>query len=287
MHTDKLLSMVDLAGSESKWKAYANSVRNTIPWQFKKNERRYFSLLMKTAQGFANNPKVTNKRSILPCIFTAPKFGLDTDKIFGHIFFIPYKGILTYQLGYKGMIQLSLNSGKVINVRAGLVYKEDEWDFYEDEKGQHYLFKPNFHINHEKEKELFGYSIFTDNDNRHNVHVMPSYHIEAIKRMVLARMNGASTPWSDDLFEPEMRKKTVIRRHWKTEPMSPSIAEAITHEEQNENGDVLTERENEIIMEEILDGEFNKDQHDQTNGIYPDRNSPEGKKLEKELNELG
>ena len=65
-------------------------------------------------------------------------------------------------------------------------------------------------------------------------------------------MAGASFPWSNPMFEPEMRKKTVMRRHWKTEPMSVEIAKVIDYEESTERGEIKKS----ASLEEIVDGDF-------------------------------
>lgn len=276
MSTDKILSLVDLAGTKERYKAYVDSVRNVMPQQFKRDERRYFSIYAQMMNEFLVNPKVTNKKSILTCMFNAPKLGLNPDKVFGHIYFIPYKGVLTYQIGYRGMIQLSFNSGKISQVYADLVHEKDEWDFYRDEKGQHYIHRPKM-IEKDRGREICGYSIFEDMSGIPHIHIMDSYHIDDIKKLVLARMKDASTPWKDPLFEPEMRKKTVIRRHWKTEPMSAEIAEAIESEEKNESGEVPSEKDTDKSLDNIL-GDM-----DTTNLEKPNASTDAGKKLSQEL----
>lgn len=276
MSTDRIMSLIDLAGTKERYKAYVNSVKNVMPKQFKNDQKRYFSIYVQMMQEFLVNPKVSNKKSILTCMFNAPKLGLNPDKVFGHIYFIPYKGVLTYQIGYKGMIQLSFNSGMIKQVYADLVYENDEWDFYRDEKGQHFLHRPKI-AEKNRGREICGYSVFEDVKGNPHIHVMDSYHIDDIKKLVLARMKDAPTPWKDSLFEPEMRKKTVIRRHWKTEPMSAEIAEAIESEERNESGEVPSEKDTEMSLENILD-------YTDTSGLEnPDPKSTEGKKLNKEL----
>lgn len=265
------LNLVDLAGSQARYEAYVRSVKNALPKHQRGESQRYFSIYAQMAQTFLQDKNITNKQSILTCMFNAPKLGLNPDKVFGHIWFVPYKGVLTYQIGYRGMIQLSLNSGKVSNVRAGLVFEKDQWDYFEDEKGQHYIHRPAMREK-DRGKEICGYSIFEDANSIPHIHTMDSYHIDDIKKMVLARMGGSSSPWSNALFEPEMRKKTVIRRHWKTEPMSAEIAEVIESEERNERGEVPSKEDQDKAMDFIID-----------NCDTPDPSSYEGKKLSAEL----
>lgn len=270
-----VLSLVDIAGSQENWIAYQKSIQTMLPGKDVKEARRYLYMYRQIMNKFMVDPKVTNKKSILTCMYNAPKFQLNPDPVFGHIWFVPYKGVLTYQLGYKGMIAMSLRSGKVINVRSSLVYQNDEWDYYEDETGQHYIHRPKFEK--DRGEEVCGYSIFTDKNSRPNIHVMETSHINEIKKLVLARMKNGS-PWSNKLFEPEMRKKSVVRRHWKYEPMSIDIAEAIENEERNESGDAMSEEEHKNTLENIIENV------DVADNEYPDIGTEEGKKLDAELN---
>jgi recombination protein RecT len=266
MEKTNALSLVDFNLSEAKWERYKEQVFNIMPSHFKKDHRRYMQIYVSLANKFMKDEKVTNKRSILSCLYNAPTLGLNPDPVFGHIWFIPYKGVLTYQIGYKGMIQLSMNSGKIRSVRSNLVFTNDEFDYYEDEKGQHFIYRPHFG---KKGPEICGYSIFEDMDKIPHFHVMDHAHIEGIKELVLSRMRGRPTPWNDPLFEPEMRKKTVIRRHWKTEPMSSEIAQAIEYEENVENGTVSTPEEIDETIEEILEQTTEKEEVQE--GLLPDK----------------
>lgn len=246
------MSLVDVAGSQEKWDKYKEKVSAILPSSMKNEMGRYCEIYQKIATDLFNNSKVSNKKSILVSLYNAPLLGLNPDPVFGHIYFIPYKGVVTCQLGYKGMIKLSYNTGNIRNIRSGLVYDCDEFDYYEDEKGQHFMHRPKFNVKINSKKEVVGYSIFEDNKGVPNIHIMESNHIDSIKKMVLARMGGKNTPWSDPLFEPEMRKKTVIRRHWKTEPMSPEIATMIQSEEDNENGIVMDSEEIALSLDNII-----------------------------------
>jgi len=172
-----ILSLVDIAGSQARYDQYVRSVKNVLPSHQRKESQRYFSIYAQMAQTFLKDQYITDKKSILTCMFNAPKLGLNPDKVFGHIWFVPYKGVLTYQIGYRGMIQMSLNSGKVSNVRAGLVFEKDQFDYYEDEKGQHYIHRPTF-TEQQRGRELLGYSIFEDASNVPHIHTMDSYHID-------------------------------------------------------------------------------------------------------------
>ncbi len=242
----KILSMVDLCGSKEKKASFVEIIKRSLPKHIQ-NKDRYVMIFEEVVKAKLADPYVTDKKSILPCVFQAVKFGLDCDPAQGLIYFIPYKGKLTYQLGYKGLIQLARNSGQVKDVRAGLVYKNDEWDYYEDERGQHFKYKPTW--SEEKGHEICGFSIVTMSDGSCFIHPMETSRIDKIKKMVLQRT--PKSPWADSLGEPEMRKKTVIRRHCKTLPMSTEMAQAVEQEEQVERGEIPKYTADEI--EGVLD----------------------------------
>lgn len=238
---NKACSLIDMVGSQDKFNRYQSAVKNTLP---KGTEfGRYWAMYVQIMQACYANTKVMKKETILPCLFNAAKYNLNPDPAFRQIFFIPYSGELTYQMGYMGMIQLAYNSGKVISIHTGLVYENDEQDFFMDEKGQHFLWRPNLKLavtKKDRGRELFGFSCFTKKEGS-SYHIMESYHIDDIKKLVLARMGTSSTPWKNELFEPEMRKKTVLRRHCKTEPMSYEILKATDYEEGLERGEIKKE----------------------------------------------
>ncbi len=266
MGIDKILSAIDLAGSAEKLNKYRAVVEKTVPKELNAGGR-YWAMYIQMIQKFISDPKVTKKETILPCLYNAAKLGLIPDPVMGQIYFIPYSGELTYQIGYKGMVALSYRSGKIKNIRAGQVFEKDEWTFHEDENGQHYHFEPALSLSErERGRELFVYSIFTDTDGINFVHIMPSSHVDEIKKIVKARMKGASTPWDNATYEPEMRKKTCIRQQWKTQVFSVEIARAIEHEEADERGDHIKEVHPELegIIDDIMDKSTDTKEENQT-----------------------
>lgn len=263
---NRILSLVDMVGSEQKFKAYKGAVEKTVPKDI--NFGRYWQMYVQIMQGFYHDSKITNKDSILTCMFNAAKLGLNPDPVFGQIYFIPYSGVLTYQLGYKGMIELSRRSGKVKNVRAGLVYEKDTYHFYEDEKGQHYKIEPNLKES-DRGKLLFGYSIFTDSLDTPHIHVMTAKHLEEIKKIVLART--PKSPWSNPVYLPEMQKKTVTRQHWKTEHWSVEIAKEIEREENIERGEPVKENHSELAG--VIDGMIDDSKLNQELDLQAERES--------------
>ena len=249
------ISIVDVAGGVERFKKYKDVIAKTLPKDVV--FERYWTIYMQVAQTFISDPKITDKKGVLTTMMNAVKLSLIPDPIMGQIYFVPFSGKLTYQVGYKGMIELSRRSGLIAKVYANLVYDCDEFDFWIDENGQHYKHKPKINVLPSAKKEICAYSVFEYTNGIKSIHVMESQHIDAIKAMVLKRT--PNSPWSNALYEPEMRKKTCLRRHWKTEPWSVEIAQAIDHEEQVERGEQPKAYQwNELtdIFPDAVDGDF-------------------------------
>lgn len=240
---DRVFSLIDLYGGEEKKNKFFSKIKKSLPIHIK-NPDHFCLMFQDVVKSKLLDPYVTDKKSIIPCVYQAVKFGLYPDQAMGLIYFVPYKGKLTYQLGYKGLIQLMYNSGKVKNIFSDRVFEGEQFNYFVDETGQHFTHKPDY--NFKTRPEILCYSCAVMDDGTVSFHPMERNHIDKIKAIVLART--PKSPWSNELYEPEMRKKTAIRRHAKTLPVSIELQQAIDHEEKIEAGeDIKFEIPDELI----------------------------------------
>lgn len=273
---DSILSMVDCFQGENKEKkaaskrSFIETIKRILPAHIE-NKERFALMFEEVVNAKLRDSNVADKSTVLPCVFQSAKFGLYPDPAMGQIYFIPYKGKLTYQLGYKGMIRLCKNGGEIVDVAAELVYKKEvesnQFNYFIDEKGQHFYHKPIF----EKERgpRYCGYSYITLKDGKVFFHLMEESRIQDIKKMVLARTPGS--PWATALFEPEMAKKTVIRRHCKTLDISPDLRIAIEQEEAVERGEEVkySAKEIEEVMGDIISKQSGTSQAEEDDSMVP------------------
>lgn len=199
------------------------------------NLDRFMQMSMSVAKMQANSRYVVDKASILTCVYNAAKYGLELNDSLGHAYLVPFKRTCTLIVGYKGLLELVRRSGKVSDIHAFIVYENDEFDYYVDEHGPHIMYRPT---TKKPGKPVCGVSIarFTDSNMAPSIDVMPYDRIEAIKNTALART--PSSPWGNPLYEPEMAKKTVLRHHCKTLPMSTEASEVIDLDEKVERGEM-------------------------------------------------
>lgn len=156
------------------------------------------------------NLAACNPGALMKCAMNATALNLPLNKNLGYAYVIPYKGIPSFQIGYKGLIQLAIRTGnyRFINateIREGEIVRNKvtgEITFLGD--------KPNNPIiGYMSYLELisgFTASYYMSNDDleEHAMRFSKMYQNDK-------RYNSNSSKWSDPLALPAMCKKTVLK----------------------------------------------------------------------------
>lgn len=250
-----------------------NAIRAVMPKIM--NYDRFMQMAMAATKVQANSKYVIDKASILLCVYNAAKWGLELNDSLGHAYLVPFKKTCTLIVGYKGLLELVRRSGAVSDIHAFIVYEHDEFDYFVDETGPHIKYRPTMHK--DRGKPICGVSVarFKDNAQAPSIDVMPYDRIISIKKAALART--PKSPWGNPLYEPEMAKKTVLRHHCKTLPMSVETAEVIDLDEKVERDEMPTLEMPEELKDEaskIQEGDF-EDVKDEQPEQEPEQPPPE------------
>ena len=170
--------------------------------------------------------------SILSCVMKCSALGLEPSAVdgLGRAYILPYRNHgrmqATFIIGYKGIIDLARRSGQLVSIHAQAVYKGDDFDYWEDEEGQHFTFRPSKDAAHKPEsltdvyvsaKLVGGGKVFEH---------MTKAEVDAIRKRSKSANNG---PWVTD-YEA-MALKTVIRRAARYLPMSTEAQQAVAADE--------------------------------------------------------
>ena len=162
------------------------------------------------------------KKSFIEAIVKAKELGLDFTGLTGQGYLIPYGNTCQFIPGYQGLIELAYRSGQVAFIDTQLVYEKDKCEY---QLGS----KPSVtHIPYMgadgRGKILFGYAIviLKDSPDTPKVEIMSHSDIMKIKARSKAKNSG---PWVTD--EPEMMRKTVLRRAYKYIPKTQILNQAI------------------------------------------------------------
>lgn len=148
--------------------------------------------------------------SLMKCAMNATSLNLPLNKNLGYAYVIPYKGIPSFQIGYKGLIQLAIRTGqyRFINateIREGEIERNKitgEIKFLGD--------NPNSKIvGYMAYLELisgFSASLYMTEEEleEHAMRFSKMYQYDK-------RKGTSSSKWSDPLARPTMCRKTVLK----------------------------------------------------------------------------
>ena len=158
--------------------------------------------------------------SILQCVVTASQLGLEPGGPLGHAYLVPYKGVATFIVGYRGLVELVRRSGTVTAFSAYIVYEKDDFAV---ELGTVGCISHRPYLGAENPGPMVAvYAVARFTDGSTQFDVMTKAQVDAIRKRSRASANG---PWVTD-YE-EMAKKTVARRLCKYLPMAVQLADAL------------------------------------------------------------
>lgn len=168
-------------------------------------------------------------QSKLESILFAAQLGLEPG--YGNkIHFIAFGNKCTPIVGYNGFLELAERSGRTRGVVARLVHANDE---FEIDYAQTPVFKHKPCLGADRGDIIGAYAVIykAAGCGEDKFEWMPKADIDAIRARSKAAKAG---PWVTDYGE--MAKKTVIRRAFKTEIISPLIEKAIEIDNRVEDG---------------------------------------------------
>lgn len=177
--------------------------------------------LRQMATAFEKIPKLLDcsEQSIKLAFLNIAGLGLDPSGMTGEAYVLPFKGVATPLISFRGYIALASRSGAIKAMDTGVVFENDYFEF---EQGSHpYV----------KHRRAFG--------DRGNVMcyfanaTLPSGHnlveimdVGEIDRIAKLSPSGKSGPWGSHF--DEMARKTVLRRLSKRIPWNGDIAAKMT-----------------------------------------------------------
>lgn len=191
--------------------------------------RVVFSSVLKT-------PKLLQctTESLMNSIMQCAQVGLEP--ILGRAHLIPYRNNkkpgkpleCQFQPGYQGLVDLAERSGKIETVKAHVVY---EYDDFEIEYGlnERLVHRPKMDGN--RGKPIGAYTVWTRKTGAKTYSFMllgdiyRDFRSKSVAYNYAVRDKRTDTPWIEN--EPEMLKKSMVKRHSKLEPASVDFMEAV------------------------------------------------------------
>lgn len=174
---------------------------------------------------FNSNQKLQScdATSFLAAMMQSAQLGLEPNTPLGQAYLIPYGKNVQFQLGYKGMLELAMRSGKFKSIYSHSVYENDE---FEMEYGLEQKLK---HIPVFKNRgEVIGYYAVYKLINGGDSFFFMSKDDVLTHAKEKSKTFG-SGPWQTDF--DAMAKKTVIKQLLKYAPLSIEVQKAVTADE--------------------------------------------------------
>lgn len=172
-----------------------------------------------------NNTSMTSR---LQSVMFAAQLGLAPG--YGNkIHFVAFGNTCVPIIGYNGYLELAERSGEVSGVEARLVYEADIFEI-DYAKNPQYSHKP--YIKGDRGTLLGAYAVIHRTSGRDKFEYMTKDEIDKIRDA--SPTHGKVGPWTTHYGE--MCKKTVIRRAFKTEIISPLVEKAVELDNRVDSG---------------------------------------------------
>lgn len=170
------------------------------------------------------------KESLWQAILDCAAMGLEPDA-WGRAYLVPYEDrrnnrvLAQLIIGYKGLVELAMRSGRVRSIKAEVVCERDrfEYAFGLTEKLEHVPAQGD----RGRPTHVYAYALLTDHG--HVFEVMSAADVERIRTRSRAKDNG---PWTTDW--DMMARKTAIRRLAKLLPLSPEFRDAVERDDRED-----------------------------------------------------
>ena len=172
------------------------------------------------------NPKLaeTKPQTFMMSLIQAAQLGLEPNSPLGQAYLIPYGNETTFQIGYKGLIELARRNPEFLGIEARTIYENDlfevEYGLNKDLHHRPALVNPGNPI---------GYYAIYRLKNGYTDFCVMSYAEMQEFRQKYTKTSSKDTPWNTNF--DAMAKKTVIKRALKYAPIGGIIQDALVSDE--------------------------------------------------------
>ncbi|MDO4470918.1 MAG: recombinase RecT [Bacillota bacterium] len=193
--------------------------------------------------------------SFLAALMNAAQLGLEPNTPLGQAYLIPYnnKGTMEcqFQIGYKGLIDLSYRNPQMQIISAQAVYENDDFSY---ELGLNPKLEHRPTLGERGEVRLF-YGFFKLVNGGFGFEVMSKTAMDVYAKEYSKAFDSSFSPWKSNYIG--MAKKTVIKQALKYAPLKTDFRKALSNDETIKKE--LSDDMSEIHGEEIWDAEYREE----------------------------
>jgi recombination protein RecT len=207
-------------------KAMTPAITEALPKSKGMDAERLSRIVLTTIK---TNPKLLecSIESLLASVLMSAQLGLEPN-LLGSCYFIPYKGVVSFQIGYKGLLDLVTRAGGVVSIVAQEVRKGDKFH-YEYGRNETLVHVPAPFVQRGEIEYFYAYA-----NLKNGGFVFQVMHVSEIEKIrnehsMAYRFDQKNSIWVKH-YEA-MANKTVIKRLIKYLPISVDIQQAVAHDE--------------------------------------------------------
>ena len=191
---------------------------------FVKEANFAMQIIQSNPKGWQNVDLMSIRSSVENIAFT----GLTLNPAMKLAYLVPRKGKAILDPSYMGLIKILTDSGSVKKVSAVVVYEDEKFEYNAATRMvvKHEQKYAKTEKEHMARKVIGAYSCATLSDGSLDYEFMPGWELDKIK----SKSDGANSqysPWQESNWADEMRKKTVIKRHYKYLPKSEQASQVV------------------------------------------------------------
>lgn len=166
-----------------------------------------------------------DQMSFVAALMQSAQLGVEPNTGLGQAYLIPYGNQVQFQLGYKGLIDLSVRSGQYKAIYAHEVYQEDEFSY------AYGLHKDLVHVpSQSPEGEPIGYyAVYHLKNGGYDFVYWTKERIEKHAKTFSQAFKSAKSPWKTNY--DAMAKKTVLKEVLKYAPKSIELQKVVEADE--------------------------------------------------------
>lgn len=187
-------------------------------------------------------PKLLECRpdTIVKCVMEASQMGFECDGVLGHAYLVPYGSECQLLVGYKGLMQLAWNSGRISSVAVECVREGDHFR-YELGTKQQIEHVPNLEDADRDGKPItFVYAVVRLHEGGVIQEAWSRAKVEQHAKRHSQAYAKSTSPWQTHW--EWMAKKTVLRQALKLAPVSVEIQRMVARDELIEASVMPTEQ---------------------------------------------
>lgn len=165
----------------------------------------------------------SNPASFYGALMELAQIGLEPGRALGLAYLIPRRGVVEYEIGYKGLVALMYRSNMVSDIQAEVVYEGDYFEY-------HYGTSPELKHKPLENRDAsalatHAYCVINTTTGGSIFRVMTFDEIEKIRK-TYSKASRSDAPWVTAWSEQAC--KTVLKRTSKRAPISAEAQKAIT-----------------------------------------------------------